>query len=86
MSLALMLMYRNEEIFYALITSNIVPLKKVNIDETKIQTFTEKNFMDIVKFLSSYNKNYFPYSLKSSKGIAVVKKRVNTNEVTEVLE
>ncbi|XP_049316912.1 uncharacterized protein LOC125779682, partial [Bactrocera dorsalis] len=69
---------------------HIVPLKKGNIDETKIQTYTEKSFMDIVKFLSDNKKNYYSYQLKSSKGLVVVIKgiesSVDSNDVKEALE
>ncbi|XP_050338495.1 nucleic-acid-binding protein from transposon X-element isoform X1 [Bactrocera neohumeralis] len=69
---------------------HIVPLKKGNIDETKIQTYTEKSFMEIVKFLSNDNKNYYSYQLKSSKGLVVVIKgiesSVDSNDVREALE
>ncbi|XP_049315764.1 uncharacterized protein LOC125779167 [Bactrocera dorsalis] len=58
---------------------HIVPLKKGNIDETKIQTYTEKSFMDIVKFLSDNNKNYYSYQLKSSKGLVVVIKGIESS-------
>ncbi|XP_050330011.1 uncharacterized protein LOC126759320 [Bactrocera neohumeralis] len=69
---------------------HIVPLKKGNIDETKIQSYTEKSFMDIVKFLSNKNENYYSYQLKSSKGLVVVIKgiepAVDSSEVKEALE
>ncbi|XP_039968629.1 uncharacterized protein LOC120780417 [Bactrocera tryoni] len=69
---------------------HIVPLKKGNIDETKIQTYTEKSIMEIVKFLSNNNKNYYSYQLKSSKGLVVVIKgiesSVDSNDVREALE
>ncbi|XP_050326595.1 uncharacterized protein LOC126757051 [Bactrocera neohumeralis] len=55
---------------------HIAPLKKGNIDETKIQSYTEKSFMDIVKFLSIKNKNYYSYQLKSSKGLVIVIKGI----------
>ncbi|XP_039968600.1 uncharacterized protein LOC120780377 [Bactrocera tryoni] len=69
---------------------HIVPLKTGNIDETKIQAYSEKSFMDVVKFLSNNNKNYYSYQLKSTEGLVVVIKdiesSVDSNDVKEELE
>ena len=58
---------------------HVVPLKKGTIDETKIQIYNEKSFIQIVSFLSSNNKNYYSYQLKSSKGLTVVIKGIDSS-------
>lgn len=69
---------------------HVVPLRKGNIDETKIQIYSENHYRAVSKFLSENKKNFYTYQLKSSKGVVVVIKgiepSVKTDEVKEALE
>lgn len=71
-------------------TFHIVPLRKGNISETKIQVYTETGFRTVSKFLEDSKKSFYTYQLKSSKGLMVVLKGiepdVETNEIKIALE
>ena len=68
----------------------IVPIRKGNISETKIEISSENHYRTVTAFLDKSNKNYYTYQLKSSKGLAVVIKGieadVDTTEIKEALE
>ncbi|XP_037818024.1 ankyrin repeat-containing protein kinase A-like [Lucilia sericata] len=51
---------------------HVVSLRKGNIQETKIQTYSEKSFRTIVDNFDSEKRNYYTYQLKSAKGLTVV--------------
>ena len=68
----------------------VVSLRKGNVSETKIQTFSEKYFRKIVDNFDSENKNYYTYQLKSAKGLKVILKGIDSSvpieEIKEALE
>lgn len=68
----------------------VVSLRKGNVSETKIQTFTEKNYRIIVDCFDSEKRNYYTYQLKSAKGLLVVIKGIDSSvpadEIKEALE
>lgn len=59
------------------------------IKETKIQIYTEKNYRIVTSYLDKEKKNYYTYQLKSSKGLSVVIKgiesSVDPNEIKHAL-
>ena len=69
---------------------HVVPLKMGNMLETKIQSYSEENFRKIIKSFETQKKNYYTFQLKSSKGLQVVVKGVDScvdpSEVKEALE
>lgn len=69
---------------------HIVPIRKGNIEETKIQIYTEKNYRTVSKHFIDMKKNFYTYQLKSCRGLAVVVKGIDSdvppNEVKEALE
>lgn len=71
-------------------TFHIVPLLKGKIHETKVQTYSEKSYREITTYFNNVKKSYYTYQLKSSKGLAVVIKGiesdVNPSEVKCALE
>lgn len=71
-------------------TFHVVPLLKGKIHETKVQTYNEKSFREITNYFNTVKKSYYTYQLKSSKGLAVVIKgiesEVNPSEVKCALE
>lgn len=68
---------------------HIVPLLRGKIHETKVQTYSEKSFREVTSFFDSSGKNYYTYQLKSSKGLTVVVKGiesdVDSNDVKSAL-
>ena len=57
----------------------IVPLTRGNLHETKIQVKSESHFRIVIQDLKANNKNYYTYQLKSSKGISVVIKGIESD-------
>ena len=59
------------------------------VNETKIVTYTDQHYREISKHLTEKNKNFYTYQLKSSKGLKVVIKGINSSvessEIKEVL-
>lgn len=64
-------------------TFHIVPLRKGKIHETKVQTSNEKSFREITEYFNNVKKNYYTYQLKSSKGLAVVVKGIESDVKSE---
>lgn len=68
----------------------VVPLKKGNIDETKVQILNETHYRQVVKELEKTSKQFYTYQLKSTKGLTIVIKGieagVDTNEILKALE
>ena len=65
-------------------------LRRGNVLETKIQTFTENNYRKIASYLDLEKKSYYTHQLKSSKGLSVVLKGIESNvpicEITNAIE
>lgn len=68
----------------------VIPLRKGNINETKVQTETEDSHRILTKFLHEAGKNFYTYQLKSARGLQVVLKgieaTVSTTEIVEALK
>lgn len=68
----------------------VIPLRKGNINETKVQTETEDSHRLLTKFLDEAGKNFYTYQLKSARGLQVVLKgieaTVSTTEIVEALK
>jgi len=68
---------------------HVVALTRGNLHETKVQVNTEDSYRTVVKDLEANNKNFYTYQLKSSKGITVVIKGIDSdvdpNEIKEAL-
>ena len=69
---------------------HIVPIRKGGVQETKIVVYTEDCYRKISHYLNENRKNFYTYQLKSSKGLVIVIKgiesSVETNEIKEALE
>ena len=69
---------------------HIVPLRKGGVNETKIVTYADQHYREISKYLTDLNKNFYTYQLKSSKGLKVVIKGIDSSvepsEIKEALE
>lgn len=69
---------------------HVVPLRKGDVHETKVQVYTENNFRKVTKELDEKNKNYYTYQLKSAKGLTVVIKGIEcsvpTSEIKEAIQ
>lgn len=57
----------------------IVPQKKGNIKETKIQVSSVEHYRKVINYLDENNKGYYTYQLKSAKGLIVVIKGIESN-------
>ena len=68
---------------------HIISLVRGNIRETKIQTKSEESFRILSKHLSDTKMNFYTYQLKSSKGLQVVLKGIESDvtpaEITQAL-
>ncbi|XP_037959309.1 uncharacterized protein LOC119688714 [Teleopsis dalmanni] len=51
---------------------HVVPLRKGNVDETKISINEEKHYRAVVNNFEKNGKNFYTYQLKSAKGLTVV--------------
>lgn len=56
----------------------VVPIKRGKIYETKIQVLHEDNFRKVVSALEKKGKNFYTYQLKSSKGLQIVIKGIDS--------
>jgi len=56
----------------------VMPLTRGNLHETKIQVKSESHFRTVVTDLKANNKDHYTYQLKSSKGITVVIKGIES--------
>ena len=56
----------------------VIPIKRGKINETKIQVLDENNFRKVVSVLESKKKSFYTYQLKSSKGLQVVLKGIDS--------
>ena len=69
---------------------HIVPLRKGGVHETKIVSYTEEHYPKVSNYLTEENKSFYTYQLKSSKGLQVVIKEIDSSvesrEVKESLE
>lgn len=69
---------------------HIVQLRKGGVNETKTVTYTDQHYREITKYLTENNKNFYTYQLKSSKGLKVVIKGIDSSvepsEIKEALE
>ena len=69
---------------------HIVPIRKGAVQETKIVVYTEDCYRKISNHLNESKKNFYTYQLKSSKGLIVVIKgiesSVDSGEIKEALE
>nr|AAS13458.1 putative RNA binding protein [Drosophila simulans]UFQ43034.1 putative RNA binding protein [Drosophila melanogaster]CAA35586.1 ORF1 for putative RNA binding protein [Drosophila melanogaster] len=66
---------------------HIIPLKKGNIHEIKLQIQTEADHRIVTKYLNDAGKNYYTYQLKSCKGLQVVLKGIEaTVTPAEIIE
>ena len=71
-------------------TFHIVPIRRGEVLETKIVVYVEAKYREIIKYLTDKNKNFYTYQLKSSKGLKVVLKGIDScvdpSEIKEALE
>jgi len=69
---------------------HIIPLVKGNIQETKVQMKFEDNYRVLSKYLDDNKNNFYTYQLKSSKGLQVVLKGIESDltpaEITMALQ
>ena len=69
---------------------HVVALKKGNTLETKIQIYEENKYRIATKAQDEAKNKYYTYQLKSSKGLVVVMKgidsNVNSEKIKEALE
>lgn len=69
---------------------HVVSLRKGNVFETKIVTYKEILYKKVVEVFNTENRKYYTYQLKSSKGLVVVVKgldsSVPTDEIKDELE
>ncbi|GBP08613.1 hypothetical protein EVAR_91010_1 [Eumeta japonica] len=56
----------------------VIPIKRGNIDETKIQVNTETDYRKITAELDKDKKDYYTYQLKSAKGMQIVLKGIDS--------
>jgi len=67
----------------------VAAVTRGNLHETKIQVNTEDRYRTVVKDLTANNKNFYTYQLKSSRGLTVVLKGIDSdvdpNEIKEAL-
>ncbi|GBP10733.1 Nucleic-acid-binding protein from transposon X-element [Eumeta japonica] len=59
-------------------TFYVIPIKRGNIDETKIQVNTENDYRKITAELDKNKKDYYTYQLKSAKGMQIVLKGIDS--------
>ncbi|GBP05951.1 RNA-directed DNA polymerase from mobile element jockey [Eumeta japonica] len=59
-------------------TFYVIPIKRGNIDETKIQVNTETDYRKITAELDKDKKDYYTYQLKSAKGMQIVLKGIDS--------
>ena len=59
-------------------TFHVIPIKRGNIDETKIQIYDENNFRKIVNDFEKNKTNFYTYQLKSAKGLQIVLKGIDS--------
>ena len=57
----------------------VIPIKRGNINETKIQVNHENNYRKIVSYFEIHKKNFYTYQLKISKGLQIVIKGIDSN-------
>ncbi|XP_017470172.1 PREDICTED: nucleic-acid-binding protein from mobile element jockey-like [Rhagoletis zephyria] len=60
-------------------TFHVTSITKGNIKETKLQILTEENYRLVTKNLNDDKKNFYTYQLKSSKGLQVVIKGIESS-------
>lgn len=69
---------------------HVISVRSGNIQETKVQVYTEKSYRNIINFFDENKKSYYTYQLKSAKGLSVVLKGIEssvpTTEIKEALE
>lgn len=58
---------------------HVVSLTKGKCLETKIQIYNEKNYRAVSTYLNNEKRNYYTYQLKSSKGLVVVIKGIESS-------
>ena len=59
-------------------TFHIVPIRRGEVLETKIIVYAEAKYREMLKYLTEKNKNFYTYQLKSSKGLKVVLKGIDS--------
>jgi len=68
---------------------HIISLVKENIQETKVQMKSEDNYIVLSKYLTENKNNFYKYHLKSSNGLQVVLKGIDSEvtpaEITKAL-
>ena len=68
----------------------VIPIKRGNINETKIQVSQENDYRKVVSDFEASKKNFYTYQLKCSKGLQVVIKGIDSNvdpiEIKQSLE
>ncbi|XP_036339768.1 uncharacterized protein LOC118749102 [Rhagoletis pomonella] len=60
-------------------TFHVTSVTKGNIKETELQILTEENYQLLTKHLNDDKKNFYTYQLKSSKGLEVVIKGIESS-------
>ncbi|XP_017490395.1 PREDICTED: nucleic-acid-binding protein from mobile element jockey-like, partial [Rhagoletis zephyria] len=60
-------------------TFHVTSVTKGNIKETKLQILTEENYRLVTKHLNEDKKNFYKYQLKSSRGLQVVIKGIESS-------
>lgn len=58
---------------------HVMPLKRGNIDETKIQIYSENNYRKIIADFEKNKMVYYTYQLKSAKGMQIVLKGIDSS-------
>ena len=58
---------------------HVVTLRRGNVAETKIQTYNEASYKKVVASFEQEKKNYYTYQLKSSKGLVVIVKGIDSS-------
>ena len=71
-------------------TFHIVPIRRGEVLETKIIVYAEEKYREILRYLTEKNKNFYTYQLKSSKGLKVIFKGIDScvdpSEIKDALE
>lgn len=65
---------------------HVVSLKRGNLQETKVQTYSETLYRKLVDLLDHEKRNYYTYQLKSSKGLVVVIKGIDSSVPPEEIK
>lgn len=57
----------------------VASIRRGNVQETKVQTYTETTYRKIVELFDKEQKKYYTYQLKSTKGLVVIIKGIDSS-------